>query len=139
MIEIKKQIRGFLREFTPGPLSWQIPVYMQEYPNEYRGVGVNPYVFLLEDEIDIAGLTTHEEKALVISHVETQQSPVYYAGAGLAVAAPYSPLTRNGMMAPEMLTGCRNVRLPTKPYGFNVLFSERNKTAGLPIPPEANT
>ena len=27
---------------------------MADYPNEYRGVGVNPYVFLLEDEIDIS-------------------------------------------------------------------------------------
>ena len=93
MIEIKKQVRGFLREYTPGPLSWQIPVYMQDYPNEYRGVGVNPYVFVLEDEIDIAGLTTHEEKALVISHVEVQQSPVYYAGTALNPAATYNPLT----------------------------------------------
>lgn len=93
MIEIKKQVRGFLREFTPGPISWQIPVYMADYPNEYRGVGVNPFVFLLEDEIDIAGLTTHEEKALIISHVEAQQSPVYYAGTALAPAAPYNPLT----------------------------------------------
>ena len=66
---------------------------MADYPNAYRGVGVNPYVFVTEDEIDIAGLTTHEEKALVISHVETQQSPVYYAGTGLGAAAPYSPLT----------------------------------------------
>ena len=93
MIEIKKQVRGFLREYAPGPLTWNIPVYMADYPNAYRGVGVNPYVFVTEDEIDIAGLTTHEEKALVISHVETQQSPVYYAGTGLGAAAPYSPLT----------------------------------------------
>ena len=43
--------------------------------------------FFLQDKIDIAGLTTHMEKALIPSFVEVQQSPMYRAG-GTAATEP---------------------------------------------------
>lgn len=43
--------------------------------------------FYLQDTIDISGLTTHMEKALVPSFVEVQQSPMYQAG-GTAATEP---------------------------------------------------
>jgi len=81
VIEIKKSIRGFYKTVQAGP-----PIAFRDqftdYDTGYRALDnpAAPIFLVLEDEIDISGLTTHMEKALMISHVDVHQSPNYAAG-----------------------------------------------------------
>ena len=88
MIEIKKACRGFLKIYD-GTL-WQQSI--ADYPDNYRPIGVNPTFWVLEDEIDISGLTTHMEKALQVSHIDIHQSPRYAVGYGVAGGQPFNSL-----------------------------------------------
>jgi len=85
VIEIKKAIRGFSKAVFPGPPAAFADSYA-DYDTGYRGFPSipSPVNFVLEDEIDISGLTTHMEKALMISHVDVHQSPNYSAGFTIA-------------------------------------------------------
>jgi len=89
VIEIKKSLRGFFKTVVPGPLRFENQFV--DYPSPYRALDPpTPSMFLLEDEIDISGLTTHMEKALAISHVDVYQSPNYTAGFAINPNPPYN-------------------------------------------------
>jgi hypothetical protein len=89
VIEIKKSLRGFYKSVqnTP-PLEWVDVV--ADYPVAFRGIGVNPSMWIQEDSIDISGLTTHMEKALAVSHVDVYQPPNYTASFFLNTQPPYN-------------------------------------------------
>ena len=88
VIEIKKQLRGFMQ--TYGGVNWAPTI--TDYPDNYRGIGANPTFWVLEEEIDINGLTTHMEKALQVSHIDVHQSPRYSVGFGIAAGQPFNSL-----------------------------------------------
>lgn len=86
-----------LKVFNP-PTSSFINV-VADYPDPWIGLGGgssgNPIDFYQQDEIDIAGLTTIEEKALAISAVDIYGPEMYEAGTTLGPAEQgFPPLTR---------------------------------------------
>lgn len=93
MIEIKGQLRALARDRDVPNTVWIQPLTLPDYPNDYQTPTTGANEFFTVDEIDISGLTTHMEKALLISNVEVAQSSAYAAGTALAAAAPFSPLT----------------------------------------------
>ena len=105
VIEIKKSIRGFYKTVVPGP-----PIAFQDlYPDYDTGyrAAVNPAaptLLVIEDEIDISGLTTHMEKALMISHVDVHQSPNYAAGFTITPAPVGGPSSASFITEVIMIT-----------------------------------
>ena len=89
MIEIKGSIRALTRDRDPANTIWQQPLSLPDYPNDYQSQGANE--FYTEEEIDISGLTTHMENALLVVNVDVAQSEAYAAGTGLASGAPFQP------------------------------------------------
>jgi len=94
VIEIKKAQRGMLKVFDPG--TGQFVNQVADYPDPWKPLVVSGTVlaFYQEDEIDISGLTTHMEKALMVSHCDINQSPLYEMGTGLAGTPTTPPTTR---------------------------------------------
>jgi len=94
VIEIKKAQRGMLKVFDPG--TSQFVNQVADYPDPWKPLVVSGTVlaFYQEDEIDISGLTTHMEKALMVSHCDINQSPLYEMGTGLAGTPTTPPTTR---------------------------------------------
>ena len=86
MIEIKKGLRGFYYSYNG--TSWV--TVNPDYPDNWRAVTGTFWV--LEDEIDISGLTTHMDKALQVSHIDIHQSPRYSVGFGIAAGQPFNSL-----------------------------------------------
>lgn len=105
VIEIKKAIRGFYKVVRPGP-----PVRFEDqftdYETGYRPIATPtvPSLFVIEDEIDISGLTTHMEKALMISHVDVHQSPNYAAGFTITPAPGGAPSAASNITEVIMIT-----------------------------------
>lgn len=95
VIEIKKAQRGMLKVYVTEQN--EFVNQFVDYPDPWisvGGAGVHTF-FYQEDEIDISGLTTHMEKALMVSHCDIYQSPLYEMGTGLA-GTPASPPTTRG-------------------------------------------
>jgi len=88
---IRKEMEGAMLSFLgPGPENWK------NNRASAASTGLEGYSlltttsgprFYLQDTIDISGLTTHMEKALVPTFTEVQQSPIYRAG-GTAATEP---------------------------------------------------
>ena len=94
VIEIKKAQRAMLKVYEAGGVNRFVNVNA-DYPDPWDGMGVaNPFAWYQEDEIDISGLTTHMDKALMISHCDINQSPIYSAGTGLSGSPTTPPITR---------------------------------------------
>jgi len=91
VIEIKGQLRALARNRDPGNTIWQQPLDLPDYPNDYQTPTTGANEFFTEEEIDISGLTTHMEKALLVVNVDVAQSDAYAAGTGLTVGNPFSP------------------------------------------------
>ena len=91
MIEIKGQLRALARDRDPGNTVWQQPLTLPDYPNDYQTPTTGANEFYTESEIDISGLTTHMDKALLIANVDVAQSSAYAAGTGLGTGSPFSP------------------------------------------------
>lgn len=91
MIEIKGQLRALARARDVGNTVWEQPLTLPDYPNDYQTPTTGANEFFGVYEIDISGLTTHLEKALMISNVEVAQTSAYAAGTNLATSAPYNP------------------------------------------------
>ena len=94
VIEIKKAQRGMLKVYQT--LQNEFVNQVSDYPDPWISLGgasVHTF-FYQEDEIDISGLTTHMEKALMISHCDIYQSPLYEVGTGLAGTPTTPPTTR---------------------------------------------
>ena len=91
MIEIKGSIRALARDRDPGNTIWQQPLTLPDYPNDYQTPTTGANEFYTEEEIDISGLTTHMEKALLVVNVDVAQSEAYAAGTGLAAGNPFQP------------------------------------------------
>lgn len=122
VIEIKKAIRGFYKTVQPGP-----PIgFLDQFPDYDTGyrAAINPAaptLLVLEDEIDISGLTTHMEKALMISHVDVHQSPNYAAGFTITPTPIGAPSSASFITEVIMITDT--------PWNFNSWRSGLN--AGL--------
>jgi len=95
VIEIKKAQRAMLKVYDAGGTNQFINVNA-DYPDPWKPLVVSGTVlaWYQEDEIDISGLTTHMEKALMVSHCDINQSPLYAAGTGLAGTPTTPPTTR---------------------------------------------
>ena len=94
VIEIKKSQRGMLKVYQPSTSQFenQIPAYPDPWTS-LGGSGTRTFLYQ-EDEIDISGLTTHMKKALMVSHCDIYQSPLYEFGTGLAGTPEAPPTTR---------------------------------------------
>ncbi len=93
MIEIKKAQRAMLKSYSS--LAGQFENVNADYPDPWQTLGSGTILaFYQEDEIDISGLTTHMEKALMVSHCDINQSPIYSAGTGLSADPTQPPTTR---------------------------------------------
>lgn len=89
----------------PGP---PIAFYDQytDYITGYRDL-INPAApsfLVIEDSIDISGLTTHMDKALMISHVDVHQSPNYAAGWTITPAPAGGPSSASFITEVIMIT-----------------------------------
>ena len=95
VIEIKKSQRGMLKFYDAGGTD-QFINRNADYPDPWKPLVISGTVlaFYQEDEIDISGLTTHMEKALMVSHCDINQSPLYEMGTGLAGTPTTPPTTR---------------------------------------------
>jgi hypothetical protein len=91
VIEIKGSIRALARDRDVANTIWEQPLTLPDYPNDYQTEGANE--FYTEQEIDISGLTTVMEKALLVVNVDVAQSDAYAAGTGLTSSNPFSPET----------------------------------------------
>ena len=92
VIEIKKAQRAMLKQYTAGSTN-QFTNVNADYNDPWQPLGSGTILaWYQEDEIDISGLTTHMEKALMISHCDIYQSPLYEVGTGLA-GTPTTPPT----------------------------------------------
>lgn len=84
MIEIKKSIRAFVRNRNAANTAWDFPTLGTPYVDDYERLGgAAGNFFYTEDTIDIAGLTSVQDKALQIANVQVYQSTAYAAGAGI--------------------------------------------------------
>jgi hypothetical protein len=118
VIEIKKAARGMLKVFDPGTSEFINQV--AAYPDPWKPLVVSGTVlaFYQEDEIDISGLTTHMEKALMVSHCDINQSPLYEFGTGLSGTPTTPPTTR----------GWEIVILSDIPFDWNEWFLGLDQT-----------
>ena len=96
VIEIKKAQRAMLKIYEAGSVNAFVNV-RNDYPDPWDNMDVGATAaraWYQEDEIDISGLTTHMEKALMVSHCDIYQTPFYSAGTGLAGTPEAPPTTR---------------------------------------------
>lgn len=94
VIEIKKAQRAMLKVYTAGSTN-QFTNVNADYDDPWQPLGSGTFLaWYQEDEIDISGLTTHMEKALMVSHCDINQSPIYAAGTGLSGTPTTPPTTR---------------------------------------------
>ena len=119
MIEIKKAQRGMLKSYvTAGSLN-QFANVVTDYPDPWETLGSGTILaWYQEDEIDISGLTTHMEKALMVSHCDINQSPFYAAGTGVSSTPTESPTTR----------GWEVIVLTDVPFDWSKWFAGLNAT-----------
>jgi len=118
VIEIKKSQRGMLKVYDPATSQFtnQVPAYGDTWkPLVVSGTVL---AFYQEDEIDISGLTTHMEKALMVSHCDVNQSPLYEFGTGLSGTPTTPPTTR----------GWEIVVLSDIPFDWNEWFLGLDQT-----------
>jgi len=99
VIEIKKAQRGMLKLYDAGGTNQfiNVPTVTAQYPDTWNPLasgGGTAFAWYQEDEIDISGLTTHMEKALMVSHCDIYQSPLYEMGSSLAGTPAEPPVTR---------------------------------------------
>jgi len=93
VIEVKKSLRAMLKTYNP--VTNVFDNVANDYPDPWIGLDTNPIAWYQQDEIDIAGLTTIEEKALAISAVDIYGPEMYQAGTQLGSAdAGFPPLSR---------------------------------------------
>ena len=96
VIEIKKAQRAMLKQYTAGSTN-QFTNVNADYNDPWQPLGSGTILaWYQEDEIDISGLTTHMEKALMVSHCDMNQSPIYAAGTSLSGAPPLEAPTTRG-------------------------------------------
>tara|TARA_Y100001972_G_scaffold88995_1_gene108891 strand:- start:252 stop:968 length:717 start_codon:yes stop_codon:yes gene_type:complete len=90
VIEIKKQLRAFARDRDGANTVWQFPPPLAtNYPDDYTTLGgAAGNFFFTEATIDINGLTTMMDKALMTISADVYSSPAYAAGATLSGADP---------------------------------------------------
>lgn len=92
MIEIKKSIRALVRNRNAANTQWDFPTLGDPYPDEYTRLGgASGRVFVAENEIDIAGLTSVQDKALQIANVQVYQSEAYACGIGFSPVNNITP------------------------------------------------
>ncbi len=92
VIEIKKSIRALVRDRNEANTQWIVPTLGDPYPDEYRRLGgPSGRLFVYENEIDIAGLTSVQDKALQIANVQVYQSEAYACGIGISPINDVTP------------------------------------------------